>query len=429
MSRERKIPTGRIARLARLAASGAKTGTGLLLTRGRADALAEDAAEVLGTLRGLAAKVGQMASYVDGMVPEEVRPAFEKGMAALRAAAPTSSPSEIQALVEEELGASVSTLFAEWEREPFASASIGQVHRARLHDGREVAVKVQHPGIERAVKSDLDNASSVESMVRVFGAGKLGSKQALAEIRERFEQELDYRHEAEQQRWFREFHAGDPSVVVPEVIEDRSARRVITSEMVSGASLEDVTERDEEARRAYAETLWRFVFRGNMVGGRFNADPHPGNYLFQDGGRIAFLDFGCVQPIAKEHQANAIAAHRAAIDRDEAVFFDAVKKLLGTRGGKYEEIALGYTRRLFAPLFESPYRITRDYVTGVVMEVQSMKKAVLGRDARFVPMPPGMLFMNRLQFGFYSVLARLDVEVDYAAIERGFLPRAAGTPK
>ena len=429
MSRERKIPTGRIVRLARLAASGAKTGTGLLLTRGRADALAEDAAEVLGTLRGLAAKVGQMASYIDGMVPEEVRPAFEKGMAALRAAAPTSSPEAIREVVEEELGDSVSSLFAEWEREPFASASIGQVHRARLHDGRDVAVKVQHPGIERAVKSDLDNASSVESMVRVLGAGKLGSKQALAEIRERFLQELDYRHEAEQQRWFRAFHADDARIVVPAVIDERSARRVMTSELVSGASLEEAAGSGPDARRAYAETLWRFVFRGNMVGGRFNADPHPGNYLFQGDGRIAFLDFGCVQPIADAHRAAAIEAHRAAIDGDEPGFREAIKKLLGTRGGTYEEIALGYTRKLFAPLFESPYRITRELVAEIVTEVQGMKKAVLGRNAKFVPMPPGMLFMNRLQFGFYSVLARLDVEVDYAAIERGFLPPVGSTPK
>lgn len=428
MTRERKIPIGRVARLVRLAATGAKTGTGILLSRERADEIAEEAADVLGTLRGLAAKIGQMASYVDGMVPEELRPAFEKGMASLRAAAPTSAPEAIRATVEEELGAPIGRLFAEWDEAPLASASIGQVHRARLEDGRMVAVKVQHPGIDRAVTADLDNASSVESMVRMLGAGKLGSKQALAEIRERFLQELDYGHEAEQQRWFRAFHASDPEIIVPEVISERSARRVLTTELVSGMSLEEVSARDEAERRRHADTLWRFVFRGNMLGGRFNADPHPGNYLFQEDGRIAFLDFGCVQPLALDNRVRAIAMHRAALVRDEAAFAEAVKRFLGTRGGGYERIAVEYTRKLFTPLFDAPYRITAGFVSEIVHGIQAMKRELFRRDARFVQLPPGMLFMNRLQFGFYSVLARLDVEVDYAEVERGFLPPEPWNP-
>src|SRR5262245_38243977 len=163
VERRRAIPAGRIGRVARLASLGARTGASLLVSR-TGQGAAEHAAEVLGTLRGLAAKVGQMASYVDGVVPEAHRAAYESALRKLRDAAPTSSIAAIRTLVENELGAPIDRLFSEWSDEPFASASIGQVHRARLEDGRAVAVKVQHPGIDRAVESDLTNADVLRAM-------------------------------------------------------------------------------------------------------------------------------------------------------------------------------------------------------------------------------------------------------------------------
>ena len=128
---ERDVPKGRLSRFARLAAAGARSGAGLLLSKSSEDT-ARKTAEALGTLRGLAAKVGQMASYVDGVVPEQHREAYETAMSRLRAAAPKSNIGEVRALVEEELGAPIDQLFEEWDDEPIASASIGQVHRARV---------------------------------------------------------------------------------------------------------------------------------------------------------------------------------------------------------------------------------------------------------------------------------------------------------
>ena len=422
MAEDGKLPTGRIVRLARLAAAGARSGGGMLLSRDGAARAASEAADMLGHMRGLAAKAGQMASYVDGMVPEEFRPAFEKGMAKLRAAAPSSSPEQIRAVVEEELEAPIDRLFEEWEEEPFASASIGQVHRAVLPDGREVAVKVQHPGIQKAVNDDLANASTVESLVRHFGAGKLGSKDALSVIRERFLEELDYEREAESQRWFARFHEGDDHIRVPAVVSERSSRRVLTSEMAHGLPMEEAIEADGSARRAWCRTLWRFVFRGNLVGGRFNADPHPGNYLFHPDGGVTFVDFGCVQHIPDQHRGPAVAMHRAAVAGDDEAFRRGAREMLETRGGRWEEFALDYTRRCFAPLFESPYRIEHPYVADLVLSIKDVKRELIfGRDTGFVPLPREMIFMNRLQFGFYSVLARFDAEVDYAEVERAFL--------
>ncbi len=423
MTRQRKLPKGRVGRLARMAALGARTGASLVLSRDGSGA-AKQAAEVLGTMRGLAAKVGQMASYVDGFVPEAHRDAYETALGRLRDAAATSSPEAIRRTVEEELDAPIDELFAEWDDEPFASASIGQVHRARLTDGREVAVKVQHPGIDRAVESDLENAAVIESMVSALGPKRLGVKQTFDEVAARFREELDYEHEAAEQSWFASFHADDAKIRIPGVVQERSSRRVLTTELAKGLSLEEASDASESERKDWAETLWRFVFRGNLVGGRFNADPHPGNYFFESGGRVSFIDFGCVQPIAPEHQERGRALHLSAIRGDEDAFRQAVIVMLETRGGSYEDFTLSYTRDCFQPLFASPFHIDTRYVTKLVTDVQVAKRHMFKKSANFVPLPPGMALMNRLQFGFYSVLSRLDVEVDYREIERRFFHEA-----
>ncbi len=418
------LTVSRLGRIARLARVGASTGLSLAVSKDGA-AAAELAAGVLGELRGLAAKVGQMASYVDGMVPEAHRGSYERALSALQAKTVQSSPTAIRAILEEDLAAPTEALFSEFDETPFASASIGQVHRATLPDGRAVAVKVQHPGIERAVAADLANAGVMTSMVSALGPKALGAADAFSEIRARFTEELDYAAEAASQETFRGFHAGDHAVVVPAVVPERSGRRVLTTELVvGGLSLDDVALLPEAERRAYAEVLWRFVFRSVLVHRQFNADPHPGNYLFLPGGRVAFLDYGCVQPISVENNLGARVMHRAALDRDEAGFRRACAAFLGTEGGPFEEAAVGYVRRAFEPLFADEFTMTRGYVTELVAGMQGLKQFVFQKRSGFVPMKPGMLFMNRLQFGFYSVLARLDVAVSYAGVEERILGEA-----
>jgi predicted unusual protein kinase regulating ubiquinone biosynthesis (AarF/ABC1/UbiB family) len=422
MSDDRSLPTGRLGRIARLAAVGARTGAGLLSKRG--EGAAEYAAEVLGNMRGLAAKVGQMLSYVDGVLPEGQREHYETALKALRAAAPRSPWHQVRELIEAELGAPLSELFADFEEEPFASASIGQVHRARLHDGRAVAVKVQHPGITEAIEADLGNAGALQGMVSLLAPRGVDPKAAFAEVARRFREELDYGLEAEHQRAFACLHQGDPTIRIPAVIGERSARRVLTSELAVGESLELAAQLPEAARRQHAETLWRFVFKSNLIAGMFNADPHPGNYLFAADGTVTFLDFGCVQPIDPVLLPSARALHRAAIERDTPAFERAIVTHLGLRGGSYEKLALSYSRLCFEPLFAAPFRITRAYSASLVDEVQRMKQAMWSKDGSFVMLPPSMILLNRLQFGFYSVLARLDVSVDYAGVEDRFLPAA-----
>jgi len=423
MASDDSLPTGRLGRVVRLAGVGARAGAGLLLSK-RGSGAADYAAEVLGTLRGLASKVGQTLSYVDGIIPEAQRESYERAMSKLRDATPRSAPEAIRQVIEEELGAPVERLFSSFEDRAFASASIGQVHRATLADGRAVAVKVQHPGIAHAVESDLQNVGLMEGLVTTLGPKGINAKAAYDEVAARFREELDYELEAERQGFFGRLHAGDPRIRIPTVIAERSSRRVLTSELVTGLSFDAALGESAEQRERWAETLWRFVFKGNLVGGMFNADPHPGNYLFGPAGEVTFLDFGCVQPISAERLPTARAMHIAALEHDEQAFAEQTAVLLGTRGGEYGTRAIAYSRRCFEPMFGSPFHITREFTTNLVTELRSLKQLFWAKDGSFVMLPPAMLFLNRLQFGFYSVLARLDVRVDYANVERRFLTEA-----
>lgn len=423
--RSRSIPAGRLGRVARLAGLGLRTGADLVLGRSE-QAAADKAAEVLGNLRGLAAKVGQMASYVDGIVPEDKRDAFEASLKVLRAQAPRSSTVEIRGVVEEDLGGPIDRLFAEFHDEPIASASIGQVHRARLSEelgAHEVAVKVQHPGIKKAVESDLANASILESLVAMGGGRKFDSKGHLDVLKARFREELDYGLEGERMAAFAVVHAGDPTIRIPRFFRERSSSRVLTTELARGGSLEDAAAQTEAERRAWAETLWRYVFKGNLVAGMFNADPHPGNYLFEDDGRITFLDYGCVQVIPDWQRPHARNIHRSAVRRDEAAFAGHVRKFVRSKPGRLEELAIAFSRKCFDPLFHSPFVMSREYAAALLETFKEMGLAARKLpEAEVFTLPAEMLFLNRLQFGFYSVLARLDVEVDYAKVESAFLP-------
>ena len=422
---ERELPTGRLGRFARLASTGLRVGVGALLDKD-ARAAALHTAEVLGSLRGLAAKVGQMASYVDGVIPEGQREHYEVAMKGLRAATPQSLPAEVRALVTAELGAAPEALFAEWGAAPIASASIGQVHRARLHDGRAVAVKVQHPGVAAAVESDLSNGSILTSMASSLGMKRHDPDAVFAVIKERFREELDYAHEADNQRAFAAHFAGDALIRVPAVIDDRSTRRVLTMEFVEGRSFDEAVLAPREQREAWARTLWRYVFSAVLGAGYFNADPHPGNFLFGEDGAVAVLDFGCVQRVPDDNRRHARGMHRAAVAGDEAAFRRSLGLMMGAKPGRMEALCAEYVRAAFRPLFEAPFHMTRPYAASLVEGMRHLAKESRAiPDAEFYTMPSEMTFMNRLQFGFYSLLARLDVTIDYAAIQREIL---AGLP-
>lgn len=429
--KEKKLPTSRLGRFARFAALGTRATTGKLAaafgSSAAEGAVAKAASEALGNMRGLAAKMGQMASYVDGMVPEEHRDKYEEAMGKLRAAAPTMSTEAARRVVMEELGAPPEELFGSWSDEPFASASIGQVHRATAHDGTALAVKVQFEGVNNAVEADLKNASLFGALLGPLGS-KIGVKEQMAEIRARFLEELDYSHEARRQLEFRRAFDGDDRIQIPNVVSQLSARRVMSSHFAPGIDFDGARQKSPEERRAWAETLWRFVFKSLLGHGLFNADPHPGNYLFNEAGEVYFLDFGCTREVSPRNIELVRACHQAASDGDlEGLYHAAQTAFQLPTEGPSVPLANEYIRRCFEPIWTpAPYRITRQYAASLLNGLQDNAKALLkGSRKDFKPVPAEWVFFNRLQLGFYSVLARLDVEVDYNAIDAAILAETA----
>lgn len=420
MTNERDVPTGVLKRFGGLARVVARTGASLL-GQGDGTAAAEQALEVLGNLRGLAAKVGQMASYVDGFVPDAQSEAYARVLSRLQAATPASPFAAVRSVIESELGMPLERAFASFEQEPIASASIGQVHRARLPDGAEVAVKVQHPGVAEAMEADLGGAGGIAALASLVAPRGVNAKEVFAELAARFREELDYRHEAAQQRAFAALHSGDARVHVPNIVASHSAARVMTSELVQANGFEVAVRRDPDQRKRDAELLWHFVFKGIVHAGMFNADPHPGNYLFHDSGRITFLDFGCVQLLTPAYFQAVPRLHAAALAGDFASFADAGREAFETREGDYERALLAYIWRCFEPIRTARYHITRSYVAALVRDIQALKGLMLKRRSNATPIPTGLVLLNRLQFGFWSVLARFDVEADYTAVHQSIL--------
>lgn len=421
VSQDGFAPEGRFGRFARFAMMGGAVATRRLFTRDPTKA-AEHMAEVLGNLRGLAAKVGQMASYVDGFVPDAQSETFQAVLRQLQAAAPKSPAKAVRGLLERELGAPVDRLFAAFADEPFASASIGQVHEAYLPDGRHVAVKVQHPGIDKAVEADLANGRTLADFAGTF-MPNLDPGRLYEELSRRFMDELDYTREAAAQERFAYLHAGDPDIWIPAVIRERSSRRVLCTELAGGSTLEEATTWPSHERSRIAAIMWRFAYKSILVGGVFNADPHPGNYLFTPGGPVVFLDFGCIEELTPHVARWARAAHRAALSKNEAIFARNAARLVGANGGPWEDGFVAYLRQCLTPIFNSPYRVNRTFAKGLVTGLYDLKQHAMDKQSGFAPVPESTLLLNRLHVGFFSVLARLDAVADYAEEERKFLTR------
>jgi predicted unusual protein kinase regulating ubiquinone biosynthesis (AarF/ABC1/UbiB family) len=422
VSHDGYVPEGRFGRFARFAMMGGAVATRRLFTRDPTKA-AEHMAEALGNLRGLAAKVGQMASYIDGFVPEAQAETFQAVLSKLQAGAPRSPAPAIRALLERELGAPVDRLFTSFADEPFASASIGQVHEAWLPDGRRVAVKVQHPGIDKAVEADLANGRALADFAGAFVPNTLETTRLYEELARRFVDELDYTREAANQERFAVLHGGDPDIWIPAVIRERSSRRVLCTELAHGETLESVAGWPARERARIARTMWRFAYKSILVGGVFNADPHPGNYLFNDGGPVVFLDFGCIEELTPHVSRWARAAHRAALSQNEVIFARNAARLVGAENGPWRDAFVAYLRKCVTPLFQSPFHVTRAFARDLVSGLYELKGHAFAKESGFAPVPESTLLLNRLHVGFFSVLARLDVMADYAAEERKFLTR------
>jgi len=317
MADDSKIPKGRIRRSAKLGSIVGAQGVRYAGTKaanvGRSEDESKEALEqrhletamkmvgALGQMKGAAMKLGQFASFIDTeFIPEEYREIYQEQLAKLRTDAPSMPWEKVEPLLEEEYdGEPLSELFAEFETEAFAAASIGQVHRAELLDGRQVAVKIQYPGIAEALDADLRNAGTIVRLAKVLAPG-LDAKAIAEEIRERVMEELDYEYEAQNQRSFARAYREHPFIYVPEVVTRLSRRRVLVTEFVSGRGFEEIKKLPHEERSRFGEIVFRGSFGSIYHLQHFNADPHPGNYILMDDDRVAFLDFGMTKKLDRE---------------------------------------------------------------------------------------------------------------------------------
>jgi predicted unusual protein kinase regulating ubiquinone biosynthesis (AarF/ABC1/UbiB family) len=445
-------PTSRLGRLARLGAlapralpvaaeavrravAGPRSEKDETAARGRLAQNAKKTAEAmlrtLGEMKGLPLKLGQMASYIDGLAPPGYEEKFQRVLASLQQKAPAISPEASIKVVREELGAHPREVFAEWEEEPFAAASIGQVHRAVTRGGERVAVKVQYPGIDKAIENDLKSLSMLEAMIAPIGR-RYQSKEVLAEIRSVFLAEIDYGKEAECADAFRRVHEGDDDIVIPRVFHSLSTRRVLTMELMGGIDYAAFCATASQSDRdAAGETLARFMFRALWRHGLLYADPHPGNYRFLGGGRVAFLDFGChklIPPSLVEGMKRYVIALQRG-DLEE--FYRACAEVLGYDPKDPESWALytEYTKLVLQPLVvDGRFRYTKEFARqSVAFLVRGGKKIVFKPDGTLpnlpapVRMPSDFTFVNRLQWGFGSVLAGLGAEADWRRLVEPWL--------
>ncbi len=344
MADDSKIPKGRVRRSAKLGSivgtQGARYAGTKAANVGRSEEAGKEALDqrhletamkmvgALGQMKGAAMKLGQFASFIDTeFIPEEHREVYQEQLAKLRTDAPAMPWEKVVKVLEEEYdGEPLSELFAELEHEAFAAASIGQVHRAELLDGRRVAVKIQYPGIAEAMDADLRNTGTIVRLAKALAPG-LDAKAIATEIRERFMEELDYEYEAQNQRAFSRAYRDHPFIYVPEVVTRLSRRRVLVTEFVEGIGFEAIKELPHEERSRFGEIVFRGSLGSSFNLQHFNADPHPGNYLLMADGRVAFLDFGMTKKLDREQVVLEQRAFDAASRDDPEDFRQALHEL------------------------------------------------------------------------------------------------------
>ncbi len=372
---------------------------------------ADDVVAALGDMKGALMKLGQMASYLDDGMPEPMRDA----LAGLRQDAPPMPSDLALTEIERSLGRPLHRLFRDIDPEPIAAASIGQVHHAVTLAGADVAVKVQYPGIGNAIEADLDNTQTLGTLLSFVFPG-LDPVILVNELRERVTEELDYVHEAHNQRLFAEYYDGHPHIWVPAVHTDLTSTRVLTTEFVEGERFEAAYERPAAERADIAEVLYRFVFRSLNRQFVFNGDPHPGNYILAGDGRIAFVDFGLVKHFDPSEVDQFACLIRAMIAGDHHDFRTTAEVVDVLRPGAPftdDEVFDWFAAYYELVLEDRPILVTPEYSAGLVRRTFDAKTHAI---LKHTNVPPTFALIQRINLGLFSLLARLRAEANWRRI-------------
>ncbi len=378
-----------------------------------------EVAALMGQMKGVFMKLGQIASFARESLPPEARKMLET----LQKDAPPMAWSLVREVVEAELGP-IAERFATFDESPLAAASIGQVHRARLHSGAEVVVKVQYPGVDTAIRSDLRFTQGLVSMGGVFFRNT-DVTAMIEEIKARLLDEVDYLREASNQEQFAAIWEGHPFVRIPRVYRSHTTSRVLTQSYAAGLSFNDflaVATPDE--KRLAVLVMNDFVFDSMHLFHVFNGDPHPGNYVFHEDGGVTFLDFGCVKRFEGPFLGDLRDLNRAILERDEAAFEAALRKTnIVMPDRPYDREAswafFDYHARPFAK--DEVFAFDAAYLAEAAdaMRLDAIKRFNL---------PPDLVLFNRITFGLNAIFERLGARENFHRLYRRYIYPTEGVP-
>ena len=372
---------------------------------------AEQLFRVLGELKGGAMKAGQAMSVFEAALPEEMAAPYRETLTKLQDAAPPMSPQTVRRLMADELGDDWEDRFAEFSDVPAAAASIGQVHRATYRDGREVAIKLQYPGADEALMSDLQQLTR---FARLFAAAMPGIdiKPLLAELKDRVAEELDYLKEADSQRHFAAAYEDDPDFLVPHVLA--AGPRLIVSEWVEGTPLSRIIADGTPEQRDRAGSLYqRFLLSGPARAGLLHADPHPGNFRLTEDGRLAVLDFGAVGHLPNGFPEAVGHILRIAMSKHDA---DGILAGLRAEGFVKSGIQLDpadlmrFLMPFVEPIEVEKFHYSREWMRGQFNRINDPRRSDFNVGLK-LNLPPQYLLIHRVWLGSIGVLCQLDATV------------------
>ena len=381
---------------------------------------AEDVTRTMGDMKGAVMKFGQILSLMSGILPDEMA----AQLASLQSNAPPMAYPLVEGVFEREFGMPPQKLFRKFEREPFAAASIGQVHRAVLDDGTCVAVKVQYPGVREAITHDLANVGMMISLAGVVSPG-LDAGPIVRDLKEGILAELDYSREAaSQQRFYDEF-AGHAFIRIPRVYHDMTTQHVIVQEYLEGKPFVSVLELPQAERNRVGEIIFRYAFGSIYRHHLFNGDPHPGNYIVLPDGAVGFVDYGCVAEFSDDAVAAFERILRAIMSRNIEEWRAAVEAagILRPNAPFTTEELWDHMHWYWAPILEDDVTFTPELAAEMVRR-NTQTTGIGGRINQHCNVPEGMIFLTRINFGLSGLLANIRAQGPWRAIVREYVEGA-----